>query len=257
MTSPDDQPGRASAQADRRRELVLANYYQCLLRELASGFAHELNQPLAAIAAYAEGAAGLLRREPADAAQALEIVQEIARQALRAGDAIQRVRNAVRTGNPERQLLDANALVQDSLSLLAPLARESGVQVRTVLAPGPAPLDGDPARLQTLLMVLFHNAVDAVAGLPESARQVTISVAGDGDWVELAVSDLGAGVGEHAARELFRPFFSTKPEGAGLGLAICRSIAREHAGELRFENLPGGGARFAVRLPRAPAAQAR
>lgn len=253
MMTPDDQPAGASAQADRRRELVLANYYQCLLRELAAGFAHELNQPLAAIAAYAEGAATLMRRDPTDPDQALRIVQEITRQALRAGDTIQRVRNAVRTDNPERRRLDANELVGEVLPLLEPLAGESGVRVATSLSSSPALVTGDPARLQTLIIVLFHNAVDAVAGLPAGERQVTIAVTADERWVELSVSDLGAGVAPDTARELFRPFFSTKPEGAGLGLAVCRSIAREHQGELRFENLPGGGARFAVRLPRAEA----
>lgn len=253
MMGPDDQPARASAQADRHREQVLANYYQCLLRELAAGFAHELNQPLAAIAAYAEGAAALMQRDPAQQDQALRIVQEITRQALRAGDTVQRVRNAVRTGHPERRPLEANELVAEVLPLLDPLAGESCVRVVTSLSPVPALVLGDPARLQTLIMVLFHNAVDAVAGLPARDRQVTIAVTVDQRWVELSVSDLGAGVAPDAARELFRPFFSTKPEGAGLGLAVCRSIAREHGGELRFENLPGGGARFAARLPRAEA----
>lgn len=253
MMNPDDQPARASAQADRHREQVLANYYQCLLRELAAGFAHELNQPLAAIAAYAEGAAALMQRDPGQQEQALRIIQEISRQALRAGDTVQRVRNAVRTGGPERRRLDVNELVDEVLPLLDPLAGESGVRVATSLCPEPVLVTGDPARLQTLIMVLFQNAVDAVAGLPAGERQVTISVTTDRQWVELAVSDLGAGVAPDAARELFRPFFSTKPEGAGLGLAVCRSIAREHQGELRFENLPGGGARFAARLPRADA----
>jgi C4-dicarboxylate-specific signal transduction histidine kinase len=253
MMNPDDQPARASAQADRRRERLLADYYQCLLRELAAGFAHELNQPLAAIAAYAEGAAALMQRDPEQQAQALRIIQEISRQALRAGDTVQRVRNAVRTGGPERRRLDLNELVGEVLPLLDPLAGESGVHVATSLCPEAVLVTGDPARLQTLVMVLFQNAVDAVAGLPAGERQVTISVTTDQQWVELAVSDLGAGVAPDAARELFRPFFSTKPEGAGLGLAVCRSIAREHHGELRFENLPGGGARFAARLPRADA----
>jgi len=253
MMTPDDQPGRASAQADRRRDLVLAHYCQCLLRELAAGFAHEINQPLAAIAAYAEGAAALLRRDPDQAAQALGVVQEIARQALRAGDAIQRVRNAVGTGSLVRRPLDADGLVEETLPLLTPLAEDSGVQVQAVFARRRTLVHGDPARLQTLLLVLFRNAVEAVAGLPDDARRVTISVAAEGDWVELAVADRGAGVADDAARELFRPFFSTKPAGVGLGLAVCRSIAREHDGELRFANLPEGGARFAVRLPRTEA----
>lgn len=250
MENHDHQLRRASAQVDRVLEQVVAVTYRCLLRELASGFAHELNQPLAAIAAYAEGAATLLRRDPTQVGKAVEIVEEITRQALRAGDAIQRVRSNVRPLPVHRAAADCNALVQEMLPLIEPLAQHHDIRLIIDLSSPLPPIHGDGPRLQGLLLFLFRNAVDAVIDLPPAQRQVTISTSSDEANVELAVLDSGAGVPEDAAREMFRPFFTTKSDGTGLGLAVCRTIAVEHGGELRFSNQPEGGARFWARIPR-------
>ncbi len=249
MDNYDHQLYRASAQVDRVLEQVVAVTYRCLLRELASGFAHELNQPLAAIAAYAEGAATLLRREPTQVAKAVEIVEEIARQALRAGDAIQRVRSNVRPLPVHRAATDCNALVQEMLPLIEPLAQHHDIRLIVDLSSPLPPIQGDGPRLQGLLLFLFRNAVDAVLDLPAAQRQVTITTSSDTAHVELAVIDNGTGVPADAAREMFRPFFTTKSDGTGLGLAVCRTIAMEHGGELRFSNQPEGGARFCARIP--------
>ena len=135
MESHDHQLRPASAQVDRVLEQVVAVTYRCLLRELASGFAHELNQPLAAIAAYAEGAATLLRRDPTQVAKTIEIVEEIARQALRAGDAIQKVRSNVRPLPVHRAATDINVLVQEMLSLIEPLAQHNNCLLYTSPSP--------------------------------------------------------------------------------------------------------------------------
>jgi two-component system, LuxR family, sensor histidine kinase DctS len=255
MDNHDHQLRRASAQVDRVLEQVVAVTYRCLLRELASGFAHELNQPLAAIAAYAEGAATLLRREPTQTAKAVEIVEEITRQALRAGDAIQRVRGNVRPLPVHRAAADCNALIQEMLPLIEPLAHHHNIRLIVDLSSPLPQVHGDAPRLQGLLLFLFRNAVDAVSDLPAGRRSVTISTSSDATGIELAVTDSGAGVPEEAAREMFRPFFTTKADGTGLGLAVCRTIAVEHGGELRFSNLPEGGARFWARIPRIDIAQ--
>jgi C4-dicarboxylate-specific signal transduction histidine kinase len=255
MENHDHQLRPASAQVDRVLEQVVAVTYRCLLRELASGFAHELNQPLAAIAAYAEGAATLLRRDPTQVGKAVEIVEEISRQALRAGDAIQRVRGNVRPLPVHRAAADCNALVQEMLPLIEPLAQHHNIRLIVNLSSSLPQIHGDGPRLQGLLLFLFRNAVDAVIDLPAARRQVTISTSSDAASVELAVLDSGAGVPEEAAREMFRPFFTTKSDGTGLGLAVCRTIAVEHGGELRFSNQPEGGARFWARIPRIDTAQ--
>lgn len=255
MENHDHQLRPVSAQVDRVLEQVVAVTYRCLLRELASGFAHELNQPLAAIAAYAEGAATLLRRDPTQVGKAVEIVEEISRQALRAGDAIQRVRGNVRPLPVHRAAADCNALVQEMLPLIEPLAQHHNIRLIVNLSSSLPQIHGDGPRLQGLLLFLFRNAVDAVIDLPAARRQVTISTSSDAASVELAVLDSGAGVPEEAAREMFRPFFTTKSDGTGLGLAVCRTIAVEHGGELRFSNQPEGGARFWARIPRIDTAQ--
>lgn len=250
MDNHDHQLRQSSAQIDRVLEQVVDVTYRCLLRELASGFAHELNQPLAAIAAYAEGAATLLRREPTQTAKAIEIVEEIARQALRAGDAIQRVRGNVRPLPVHRAAADCNALIQEMLPLIEPLAQHHNIRLIVDLSSPLPQIHGDGPRLQGLLLFLFRNAVDAVRDLPVERRQVTIATTSDPTSVEIAVIDTGTGIPEETAREMFRPFFTTKAEGTGLGLAVCRTIAVEHGGELRFSNLPEGGARFRARIPR-------
>lgn len=255
MESHDHQLCRTSAQVDRVLEQVVAVTYRCLLRELASGFAHELNQPLAAIAAYAEGAATLLRRDPSQIGKAVEIVEEITRQALRAGDAIQRVRGNVRPLPVHRTAADCNTLVQEMLSLIEPLAQHHGIRLIVDLSSPLPQIQGDGLRLQGLLLFLFRNAVDAVSDLPAERRQITIATSSDATSVELAVTDCGTGIPEKAAQDVFLPFFTTKSEGTGLGLAVCRTIAVEHGGELRFLNLPEGGVRFWASIPRIDIAQ--
>jgi C4-dicarboxylate-specific signal transduction histidine kinase len=160
-----------------------------VLSELATGFAHDLNQPLAAIAAYAEGAATLLRRDPGSATQALDIIQAIANQALRAGDVLQQLRHAARPLPQTSQSLDPNALVRTVMPLLESLATQQavrlGVELRT---PAPA-VHGDASRLQALLILLFTSALDTVIRLPAERRKVTISTEDDGCTVELSATE--------------------------------------------------------------------
>lgn len=157
-----------------------------VLSDLAAGFAHELNQPLAAIAAYAAGAATLLRREPGAPPQALQIMQAIAGQALRAGDVIEQLRGAARPLPGPGLPLDPNSLVLAVLPLLRSLASQQDVDVRLELrTPVPAVL-GDASRLQALLIMLMAGAIDTVIRLPADRRRVTISTENDGATVELS-----------------------------------------------------------------------
>jgi len=160
-----------------------------VLSELAAGFAHEMNQPLAAIAAYAEGAVTLLRRDPGHDLQALRILQAIALQALRAGDVVQRLRGAARVLPREPSPLDPNALVRTVLPLLEALASQQSVRLAVELRTPAPPVHGDAARLQALLILMFGSALEAVARLPPERRRVTISTDDGARTVELSASE--------------------------------------------------------------------
>lgn len=159
-----------------------------ILRDLASGFAHELNQPLAAIAAYADGAATLLRRDASHAPQALAIIQAISAQALRAGNLVQQLRGAARALPQTTIPLDPNALVRAVQPLLQSLAAQQEVRLLVELrTPAPSVL-GDADRLQALLVLLFGSALDTVTRLPADRRKVTISTDEGGCTVELSAT---------------------------------------------------------------------
>lgn len=222
-----------------------------MLGELAAELAHELNQPLAAITAYADGAGRLLAqsRDPADLQRARQIVEAIAGQAMRAGDVIEQMQRLVRHEPGSWGPVFPNRLVRDLLVLVEPVIRHHEAELHLDLAADLPAVRGDPVRLQQLLMLLFRNALDAIAGQPAGHRHVTFSSCNRLGQVTLAVTDSGPGVPATAVPQLFQPFFSTKHGGTGLGLAAGRSIAAEHGGELYFRNLPAGGARFWVELP--------
>ena len=184
MGTCDDQLPKSGTQA-----ALASTANQYVLRDLAAGFAHELNQPLAAIAAYADGAATLLRREAGIPPQALTIIQAIADQALRAGAVVQQLRGIAGALPRTMAPLDPNALLRTVQPLLESLAAQNDVRLRVELrTPAPAVV-GDPERLQALLVLLFGSALDTVTRLPPDRRKVTVSTdEGDGCTVELAAT---------------------------------------------------------------------
>ncbi|MEO8445797.1 MAG: histidine kinase dimerization/phospho-acceptor domain-containing protein [Gammaproteobacteria bacterium] len=196
MNMQNDQLHRATVQAPVAPAVPPTGADQHVLGDLAAGFAHELNQPLAAIAAYAAGAATLLRREPNAPPQALQIVQAIAGQALRAGDVIEQLRGAARPLPGVGLPLDPNALVRAALPLLRSLASQQDIELRLELrTPSPAVL-GDASRLQAVLIMLFAGALDTVARLPVERRRVTISTDNGADAVVLSAMEPGGALFE-------------------------------------------------------------
>ena len=186
MANGDDQVQRSGTQAAGSQRLVPeANHY--VVRDLAAGFAHELNQPLAAIAAYADGAANLLRRDPGHSVQALNIIQAIAGQALRAGAVVQQLRSVA--GGPLRSTttVDPNALIRTVQPLLESLAAQQEVRLLVELrTPAPAVI-ADADRLQALLVLTFGGALDTVARLPPARRRIILSTdEGAGCTVEVS-----------------------------------------------------------------------
>lgn len=219
-----------------------------LLGEMASGLAHELNQPLAAISTFAQAGERLLNLPQPRIEKAATLFHEVSEQALRAGDVIHRMRGLVKRQGSESQVLTCVAILADFQALAAPIARAHHVRLDVDMPSEDLQVNVDPSHIQQILMSLFRNALDAMLDTPASERVVRATASISNTMVDISIHDSGTGITESVARELFRPFFSTKPEGTGLGLAVCRSIVGEYGGTLRFENAERG-ARFIIALP--------
>jgi PAS domain S-box-containing protein len=221
-----------------------------MLGELSGALAHELNQPLTAILSNAQVGQRLLERPPVNLQELAEILRDIVDSDRRAGQVIQRLRALLRKGDSQLQPLDLNEIVRDVLDIDHSDLVTRNVDVVTRLAPTALPIQGDRVQLQQVLLNLVLNACEAMSANPLSDRHLTI-VTGSGrkGSFEVSVADQGAGVETDRADLLFQPFFTTKEQGLGLGLTICRSIVRAHNGDLRVTNNADRGATFYVSLP--------
>lgn len=218
--------------------------------EMAAGIAHEVNQPLTAIATYAQACQRLIGTGEFSADEIAEALAHIGAQALRAGEVIRRLRTFVKNREVRRELIEANRLLEDVLTLAQTDARHNGVHISLEAAPRSPLVQADAVQIQQVILNLVRNSIDAMQGVPESRRQIVLRthVDAEGD-VEFMVADRGPGVDPSAAADVFNPFFTTKPGGMGLGLSISRSIIRAHGGKLWCTANPGGGARFFFTLP--------
>ena len=218
------------------------------LAEMASGVAHELNQPLGAIATYSQAGERMLNRPDPMVKQALDVFRQINLAALDAGQGIQRIRRIFQQELPKRTRCQLALLLAELRPVLDTLVLPVKGTLR-VEQPAEVPdLRIDQLRIQHVLFALVQNAVDACtdAARPPSIR---IDVSADRYIVETGVSDSGRGIPAELQTRLFQPFFTTKPHGTGLGLASSRAIIESHEGTIGFNNLPGGGSRFWFRLP--------
>ena len=224
------------------------------LGEFASAIAHELNQPLAAIATYNHSCMRMLQSGNPDSGELQQAMHICRDQAKRAGKIIQRLRDLLRPPGPAFTEQNLNELVGAVLRLAEPEARDSGITFERRLAGSAPVVRADRLLIEQVALNLVRNAVEAVQALPQERRRITVAtrVEGDGSGT-LSVSDLGDGVPAEAKERLFDPFVTTKPGGLGLGLSICRSVVEAHGGSIRHDpNLPGG-ANFAFTLPGASA----
>jgi two-component system sensor histidine kinase DctS len=238
---------------------------------MASLVSHELSQPLAAIASYAAGSLNLLDEldPPApstpstplaqDAQGALaplrQALQRIAEQAERAGRIIKSVHGFVRRREPQRETIGCDWLIEGVLPLVRLQARKSGTRVEVDLPPAPAPTPRvvcDRTMLEQVLLNLSRNGIQSMeADTPQDERVLTLRVrASHPQWVTLSVIDRGPGIAPHVAARLFTPFFTTRSEGMGLGLNLCRTVIEQHGGALDFGPGPlGRGTEFRFTLP--------
>lgn len=221
-----------------------------LLGEMAAGIAHEINQPLTAIANYSKAARNLLDRSSAGDDKLRQACHGISDQVQRAGEVITNLRKFVRRREIEMTRLEPGSLVESLMILINADANHEGVEVRTKLASDLPQVFGNAVQLQQVLLNLTRNAVDAMQEHRKPPREILIETKrGDQDTVEIRVSDRGPGVPENLLDSIFHPFFTTKEKGLGVGLAISLSIVEAHGGNLRVENRAGGGSSFVIQLP--------
>jgi two-component system sensor histidine kinase DctS len=228
--------------------------------EMASLLSHELNQPLAAISSYATGSLNLLEAGlDANCASELQVaMRRIAEQAERAGKVIKSVHDFVRRRDKEREPVAPQALVDAVMPLVGLQARKLGVLVETRLADGLPPVLCDRTMVEQVLLNLARNAMQAMdqASVTRPSLVIQVRRAGSGEqaaggkaWLEFSVADVGPGIPQEVKEQLFTPFFTTKAEGMGLGLSLCRTVVEQHGGFLGFEPNPPQGTIFRFTLP--------
>lgn len=241
---------RAEAEV-RERQAELAHVHRLnTMGEMASGFAHELNQPLAAIVNYAKGTVRRLRQDAMAPDEILPVLEQVAAQAERAAAIIRRIRAFIRKEEPRHAALDLNKAIRDTIDLMTAEADRQGVRLALDLAESLPMVSADVIQLEQVIVNLVRNAIEAMADASTPARRVTLSTtrAASGA-VEVTVADTGPGLPEMGRDRLFDPFFTTKVDGLGLGLSISQSIVEAHGGRLTAETGGGVGAVFRFTLP--------
>lgn len=235
----------------RQRQQELAHVGRLsTMGEMASGMAHELNQPLTAIATNAHACIRLLESGAAPRERVADIMERIAAQAERAGAIIRQLRQFVRKEEPQRTQVCINELVDEVVSLCRPEAKRSGVEVRLELAPGLPPVSAQPIQIEQVILNLARNAIEAMLDAECPSRRLTIATRADGPGaLILSVEDSGPGIDPAIRERLFNPFVTTKQKGMGLGLSISKGIIEAHQGQLYADSEPGRGTLFRFYLP--------
>jgi two-component system, LuxR family, sensor kinase FixL len=250
---------RAAEQRTRSLEIRLAHVARFnLMGEMAAGIAHEINQPLSAIATYAQAAKRIMRQSQPSVDSLGDICTKIDDQARRAGQVIENLRKFIRKQEIDTESLDVNRVVLDVLNLIEADAHAEGIPVRLETADGLPSVRADAVQLQQVLLNLTRNSVDAMRGGLGKQRGITIATQRSerGD-VRITVADHGHGVSRQLGEHIFHPFVTTKGDGLGVGLAISRTIVQSYDGSLTYTDNPGGGAVFAIELPAEPESTAR
>jgi two-component system sensor kinase FixL len=247
-----DMTGQRKAELERHAlEVRLAHVSRLsLLGEMAAGIAHEINQPLTAISNYSQAARNVLERGLESPDTLRTACSGIAEQVQRAGEVIQNLRKFVRKREIEKQTLSVRSLIEGVMVLVNADATHAGVSVITDFAKDLPAISGNAVQLQQVLLNLTRNAVDAMRESRGKTKEILIETCrGTGDTVAFRVSDRGPGVPSNLEEAIFHPFFTTKEDGLGVGLAISRSIIESHGGNLSYEPRVGGGSTFVVSLP--------
>ena len=239
----------AEVQARQRMaELAHVNRFSTA-GELTASIAHEINQPLGAILTNAETAQAILRSPTPDIAELDEIVSDIVQDDQRATEVIRRMRALLKKAPFEQKKFDLNEVVQETIRFFSALAIGRKFQMVSVITPEALPVLGDRIQLQQVILNLVMNGIDAMKDLPGEYRVISIRTSRAENIAELSVSDRGPGIPEDKSKAVFEPFYTSKPEGMGMGLSIARTIIEAHNGLIWAENRDHGGASFRISIP--------
>jgi PAS domain S-box-containing protein len=238
----------------RRHQTELARVARLsTMGEMATGLAHELNQPLSAIANFARGCIRRLRSGDVTPADLIEPLEEVCEQAERAGEVMRHVRDFVRKSEPRMTAVDINLVVRSVVKFTEHEARQHETVVTLQLAPEQPRVWGDSIMIEQVICNLMRNAMEAMAETRTLRREIIIRTVSQGaDFVEVEVIDTGPGIDGAVIDQVFDQFYTTKPEGVGMGLSISRSIVESHGGSIRAESRAGGGATFRFTLRAIP-----
>ena len=242
---------RRFAEVESRQRLVeLAhiNRYSAA-GELTASIAHELNQPLGSILTNTETAELMLKDSSPNLDEVKEILADIRRDDLRAGEIIRRLRSMLKKVPFEVRDTDLNDTVQEVIGFLMALADGSRIALKYTPAATELPIRVDVVQFQQVVLNLIVNAMDAISGAQVWKREIGVTTSRSGAYAEVRISDTGPGIAASDLKNVFDPFFTTKPQGMGMGLAIARSIVEAHHGKISAENQVSGGALFTIRLP--------
>lgn len=246
----DPEPTAAAPAASRLLEQLMQIARISALEEMASGFAHELNQPIGAIATFAQAAERMLSRPEPMTGAALDVLRHISNEALNAGQGIRRIRKLFNDTAVARSVCAMPEVLTELMPVLELLASRARSRLEVSIGESLPPVSVDRLRIQHVLYTLVQNSLEA-SRLEQRPARVRIEVTGDRYAVTTAVIDNGVGLTTEARAQLFRPFFTTKDHGTGLGLASSRAIVEAHEGAIGCDDVDGGGARFWFRLPAA------
>jgi len=251
---------RAEELAAQQAEKAQVTSRLVTMGEMASSVAHELNQPLTAINNYCNGMVSRLKADAISKDDLITALQKTGKQAERAGQIIHRIRAFVKRSEPQRQPSNAHEIVEDAVELAGIELRRRNVAIHTYVAQRLPLVSCDPILIEQVVLNLLKNAAEAIdsAQLPPSRRHIELRVVprhtpDEGGVIEFSVTDMGPGMKLEVSERLYEAFFSTKAEGLGIGLSLCRSIVESHRGRMRAENLYNGsavvGCRFSFTLP--------
>lgn len=240
---------RAEDLARQQQEKLQFTARLVTMGEMASTLAHEINQPLSAISSYTTGCINRLDAGDLSRDELRETLNKLATQAQRAGRVIRRVYDFVRRSEPQRTPCDIKEIIEDAVGLIEADARKLGVKIALKLPDSLPNIHADRIMVEQVLLNLMRNGMDAMQTTRSDRKQLVVTTSLDDKCILVSVADNGSGIAQQAAAHLFEPFFSTKPEGMGMGLNICRSIIEFHHGRLWVDANPDGGTVFRFTLP--------